>query len=197
MAAKWSTLLVLLLVSACANRFEAGPDARISKEPGAPGYLIVGLATQSYRNDFGHTTQAVGIGIARRQGGNVVAARSGCGSMQGFYGSKPCDLTKPDRQVLVVQPGDWLPLSATERLNAWGTRKTLSDMLPFRTPVHVDSGEVVYIGDFTVVSDYEAQSVKLVENGRDDAGAARALAAYPGLRDAPIVYRAPTTAPWP
>lgn len=188
-----TALLILLLVSACATKFEAPPDAQISGAADAPGYIVVGLATQSYKRDLGHVTDAIGMGMARRQGGTVVASRDGCGSMRGFYGSKPCDLNKLDRRVLVVPTGDWVPLTVSERLTTWGSRKTLSDTLPFRNTVHVGPGEVIYIGDFTYASDYDAQEIKLVQYGRDDAAASQALAAYPGLKAAPVVYRDPTT----
>ena len=191
MTLRWTTLLISLLVSACATSFEAPPDAQISRAADAPGYIVVGLATQSYKRDLGHVTDGIAMGMARKQGGTVVASRNGCGSMRGFYGSKPCDLTKLDRQVLVVPAGDWLPLSVVEQLNTWGTRKTLKDVLPFRSPVHVGPGDVVYLGDFTYASDYDAQEIKLVQHGRDDAAATQALAAYPGLKAAPVIYRDP------
>lgn len=188
-----TALFMILLASACATKFEASPDAQISTAADAPGYVVVGLATQSYKRDLGHVTDAIGMGLARRQGGTVVAVRDGCGSMRGFYGSKPCDLSKLDRRVLVVPAGDWVPLTVSERLTTWGSRKTLSDTLPFRNPVHVGPGEVVYMGDFTYASDYDAQEIKLVQYGRDDAAASQALTAYHGLKAAPVIYRDPTT----
>lgn len=181
-------------MTACASPYEARPDATISTAPDAPGYIVVGLATQSYKRELLVITEAITLGLKRKQGGEAIASRDGCGSTRGFYGSRPCKLNELDWQVLVAPPGDWAPLLVAEQEGSF-SRKRLSDTLPLRSPVHVGPGEVVYIGDYTFASDYEAQEIKLVKHGRDDDAARRALANYPGLRAAPIIYRDPTLAP--
>lgn len=183
---------VSFLVTACATSFEAPRDARISTAPDAPGYVVVGLASQTYKREFGRATEGLALGFARAGGTPVTASRYGCGSVRGFYGSKPCDLGKVERQVLAVPAGDWTTAAVVEQFNNWGTRKLLRDQVPSGSPIHVGPGEVVYVGDFTFASDYDAQEIKLVAHGRDDAGAAQALAEYPGLQSAAVVYRDPT-----
>ena len=195
MVQRWIGLAAALLATGCAADFEAPQEARLSSAPGASGYVIVGLATQSYKREFGRSTQALVLDLDRPTGSPVSVSRNGCGSFRGFYGSKPCELSKLDRRVLEVPAGDWVPGDVAEQFNNWGTRKTLRDKAPPGTPVHVGPGEVVYIGDFTFASDYDAQEIKLTSHGRDDAAAAQALAAYPGLRAASIVYRDPTRTP--
>ena len=132
------------------------------------------------------------MSMDRRQGGTVVVSRNGC-NIFGFYGSKPCDLTKLERQVLMVTAGDWLPVNVVEQLQTRRSRRTLEGLLPVRGAVHVDPGEIVYLGDFTYASNYDAEEIRLVRHGRDEAAVIQALAAYPGLKGMPIVYRDPTS----
>lgn len=192
MTRRWTTLLIVLFVSACAKDYEAPLHAQISKASDAPGYIIVGLATQSHQRNLEHLIGSIEMVIARRQGGTVVAARNGCGNVLGYYGSRPCDLTKPERHILMVTPGDWLPVNIVEKLQTRRSRQILEGSLPFHNSVHVDPGEIVYLGDFIYASNYDTEEVKLVRHVRDDAAAIRALAGYPGLKNAPVIYFDPT-----
>ena len=193
MTRRGTVLLVSLFVSACTTSYEAPLSAQISKAADAPGYIVVGLATQSYQRNLEQSISCIEMSMARRQGGTVVASRNGCGNILGFYGSKPCDLTKLERQVLVVTAGDWLPVNVVEQLHIRRSRRTLESLLPFRSAVHVGPGEIVYLGDFTYESNYDTEEIRLVRHGRDEAAVTQALAAYPGLKGTPVVYRDPTS----
>lgn len=183
---------MVLFVSACAANDEAPLHAQISKASDAPGYIVIGLATQSYQHNLEHLIGSIEMVIARRQGGTVIVTRYGCGNVLGYYGSRPCDLTKLERHILMVAPGDWLPINVVEKLHTRRSRQILESSLPFHNSVHVDSGEVVYLGDFIYASDYDMEKVKLIRHVRNDAAAIQALAGYPGLRNASIIYRDPT-----
>lgn len=121
----------------------------------------------------------------------AVMNRFGCASFGSLSGKKPCDLAKLDWQVLQVQPGLWRLIEMSEQTAYIGVRKIISARLPLGLPVKVGPGEVVYIGDLVLSADYDAPSVSLRRHGRDDAAAQRALAGYPGLRNAPIVFKDP------
>lgn len=56
-------LLSFLLMTACASPYEARPDATISTAPDAPGYIVVGLATQSYKRELLVITEAITLGL--------------------------------------------------------------------------------------------------------------------------------------
>lgn len=192
MTRRWTALLIILFVSACAANYEAPSNAQVSKTGDAPGYIIIGLATQSYQRNLEPLVGSIEMVIARRQGGTVIATRNGCGNVLGYYGSRPCDLTKLELHILMVAPGDWLPINVVEKLHTRRSRRTLEGLLPFHRSVHVDPGEIVYIGDFIYASDYDVEEVKLVRHVRNDAAAIQALAGYPGLKNAPVIYRDPT-----
>lgn len=81
---------------------------------------------------------------------------------------------------------------AAATVNVIGGNKTLRDELPPSDPVRVGPGEIVYVGDYVLSVDYDAQEIAVKRHGRDDAAAASALNDYPNLRGAPIVYRVPT-----
>ena len=184
-------LASLIALSACAPSFEADSDAVLSSSPDSSGFLVVGLAEENATFGLGSATDSLAIGFVRAGSVPVVMTRYGCGSMRGFYGSKPCNLTHTEWQVLKVQPGDYKPLTLAELTHVLGGRKLLQDQLQHTTPVHVGPGEVVYIGDFILGADYDAQEIVLRKHERDDAAAASALAKYPGLRNAQVVYRDP------
>ena len=188
-------LSALLLLAGCAASSIAPADATLSRSPDAPGYMIVGLAERNSQRDIGAVTQFIRFGFNNGGGKVVSMLRYSCGSIVGFYGSKPCNLAEMDRYVLTVPPGDWRAVGVVENLKIILGQKVLQDDLPPYRPVHVGPGEIVYVGDFTFATNYEAQEIKLVSHAHDDNAARAALAAYPGLFNAPIVYRDPTQKP--
>lgn len=188
-------LAALLTVSltGCASRFNEAPqDAVISTAAGAPGYVVLGLADENAGSGLTHTTLSLALALRREDGITAVMNRDGCGSMQGFYGSNPCDLTKLGWQVLQVQPGLWRPVVAAEVTSTLLGRNRFRSTLPPGSAIPVGSGEVVYLGDYVLAVDFDGLSVAIRRHERNDAAAQRALAAYPGLRDAQVVFRDPT-----
>lgn len=184
----------LFLLSACAPTFEARQDATRSTRPDAPGFLVVGLADEAAVYGLSRATTDISIGFARVGGGQASMTRSSCAGA-GLYSTKPCDLTKPARQVLQVPAGEWRTGTAVSSLAVIAGQRTLVDQLPPGSPVRVGPGEVVYIGDYILAADYDAQEITVRRHVRDDAGAARTVTEYPGLTDGPIIYRDPIRRP--
>ncbi len=181
------------LLSGCASRYNEAPqDAVISTAADAPGFLIVGLAEENAGSGLTHAALLLGLALRREDGTTATMNRNGCGSFDGVYGSKPCDLTKLDWQVLQVQPGLWRPAAAAEATKTILGSKLVRAALPPGPLIKVGPGEVVYIGDYVLSADYDAPAVLVRRHERDDAAAQRTLAAYSGLRNAQIVYRDPT-----
>lgn len=180
------------LLPGCAARYNEAPqDAVVSAAADAPGFVIVGLADENAGSGLTHAALALALALRREDGTTATMNRNGCGSMSGVYGSKPCDLTKLDWQVLQVPPGLWRPAAVAEATKTILGSKQIRAALPPGPPIKVGPGEVVYIGDYVLAADYDAPAVVVRRHGRDDAAAQRALAAYPGLRNAQIVYRDP------
>ena len=178
------------LLSGCASQYNEAPqDAAISTAADAPGFLIVGLVEENASSGLTHAALSLALALRSEDGTTATMNRYGCGSMQGVYGSKPCNLTKLDWQVLQVQPGLWRPAAAAEATKTILGSKLVRATLPLGPPIRVGSGEVVYIGDYILSADYDAPAVLVRRHGRDDAAAQRTLAAYSGLRHAQIVYR--------
>ncbi len=187
-----SLCLLAGLLAGCAPHYNEAPQsAGISTAADAPGFLIVGLSEENAPSRVFRTSRLLALVLRRDDGMTATMSRNGCGSMTGFYGSKPCDLTKLDWQVLQVQPGLWRPAGVAEMVNTFGGNEKIRAGLPSGPSVTVGPGEVVYIGDYTLAADYDVPTFVVRRHGRDDAAAQRALAGYPGLRDARIIYRDP------
>lgn len=194
-SARLLLLTGILSVSACAATSEAPLTATASTTPGSSGYLILGISEQNAIWKFGEATMSMAVGLQREGGGAAVMARAGCGSVEGFWGSRPCDLKNPGWQVLKVDPGEWRPHIIAEKTHVPLAYKTLRDDVPGLHFVHVGPGEVVYLGDYVFAVDYDAQQIAMVRHERNDAAAEQALSAYTGLNTQPIVYRDPAAKP--
>lgn len=185
-------LAASLLLAGCSLTDEASKNATLSKAPGSPGFLVVGLADESAQFGLGAATVGISMAFRSEDGKEAVAGRIACGAPLGFMQSRPCDVRKMDWLVVRVQPGEWRPLAVGATMEVIGGNKALRDQLPPGNPVRVGPGEIVYVGDYVLRVDYDAQEIA-VRHGRNDAGAAGALADYPNLRGAPVAYRgAPT-----
>ena len=148
------------LLSGYAPGFNEAPqDASNSTAADAPGFLVVGLSEENVPSRVFRTTHSLALAPQREDGTTAAMNRSGCGSMDGFYGSKPCDLAKLECQVLQVQPGLWRPVVAAEAVNIFAGRQTIRATLPPGPPLRIGSGKVVYIGDDVLAADYDAPAV--------------------------------------
>ena len=100
-------LLIALFLTACATGNEALRNATLSRDAGAPGYVVVGLAEQNYRFGLVYSTQSIAVTLTSPGQEPVTARHEGCGSVGGFIATKPCDLATPAAVVLRVPPGTW------------------------------------------------------------------------------------------
>lgn len=196
-SAKILLLMGIFAISACAASSEALPTATATTTPGSSGYVIIGLSEQNAIWKLGEATVSMALGLQREGGGAVVMARAGCGSVEGFWGNRPCDLKNAGWQVLKVDPGEWRPRIIVEKTHVPLAYKTLRDEVPETHYVHVGPGEVVYLGDYVFAVDYDAQQIAMVRHDRNDLAAEQALSTYPGLRTQPIIYRDPMAKPSP
>ena len=168
----------VLLVAACASDV-APRGAMLSAAPDAPGYMIVGLAEQNHRCEFGTTTRSFALRFKNDGGKSVVAGRQGCGLTTN--GGEVL------RSVLTVPAGRYRPDFAAEVLHVFVTDTTLKDDITNAEPIEVPAGHIVYAGDYILASDFQAQEIKLLRVEHDEAGAAAALAPYPSLFGASFV----------
>ncbi len=191
---KIGALLLLLSLAACGTSSIAPTSARLETGANAGSYLIVGLAETQYKNQVGRVTNSISLALTGPSS-TVSVTRFGCGNPIGFYGSAPCELDKIDRQVLSVTAGEWRPGTVLEILKLILADKRLADTFPLYRPITVRPGEIVYLGDFTFTSDFDAQEIRLVSHTRDDDGARVALGRYPAMFAAPIRYADPVQKP--
>lgn len=195
---KWLLALPLLVqLAGCASGGSgaAKPDASIGAGPDAPGFIIIGYADETAENELFHVYQSLALGLRSAAGQVVNTARYGCRVMLAANLSDSCDTQNRMRQlVLQVPPGTWRLMAAAETVRTGFPvrNQTMTARLPPGVEVPVGPGEIVYMGDFLFRFDNDSSEVLLKSHSRDDAGAARALEPFPGLRGRPIVFRDPT-----
>jgi hypothetical protein len=181
-------LLIALSLTACATGNEALRNATLSRDAGAPGYVVVGLAEQNYRFGLVYSTQSIAVTLTSPGQEPVTARREGCGSVGGFIATKPCDLATPAAVVLRVPPGTWTLAGAALAYHGIDGDQAITGPLPPAT-FQLRSGEIVDLGAYVFASDADKKTMPLVRHGQDDGLTRSALAAYPGLQGAPTVYR--------
>lgn len=183
------SLAAPLLLAACVPAAEAPPNARLSQDADAPGYLIVGFAEQNYRWGLVTSTQSIALTLTSPGREPTLATRKGCGSMAGFVGTRPCDLSTLDRIVLRLTPGTYTLDEVALAFQSTNGPQTLRNHITPPIPIRIAANEIVDAGDFTFASDAEKQEIRLVQHTHGDAQARSALATFPNLRAAPIIYR--------
>lgn len=172
-------IIAVSLLPGCASD-RASRGSTLSSGPDAPGYMIVGLAEQNSRCEFGAATQGIALQFTAENGQRVVAGRSGCGLT-----SNGRDV---ERVVLRAAAGRYRPDLATETQQVFVTTSLLKGDVRNAEPVEVPAGSIVYAGDYIFRSDFGVgQEIKLVRVDHDTAGAAAALKPYPNLIGSPFV----------
>lgn len=83
-----------LLLAGCVGTNEASKNVALSKAPGSPGFLVVGLADESARFGLSAATVSIAMGFRNEAGQAAVMNRVACGAALGFMRAKPCDVTK-------------------------------------------------------------------------------------------------------
>lgn len=184
----------ILTLAACSTTQDISKAVVRGTGPDANGFLIIGTANENSRNEMFFVSQAFGIDLARGDGQVEHVVRNGCNTASGILSGQSCS---SDRRIVehVVElpPGDWQidGVFESDRHGFPSRTDIVRAKLPPGITIHVGPGEVVYAGDFLFTLDQDKVQGSLKSYSRDDAAAARALAAYPGLAGG-FVYREPT-----
>jgi hypothetical protein len=180
-------LLVTLPLMSCASGPEALRTASLSQAPGAPGYVVVGMAEQNYRFGLVYSTQSVGLTLTSLGHEPVTAVREACGTLSGFVSTKPCDISNLGAVVLRLPPGTWTVAGATLGYRTLDGDQILHGALP-PASFQLHPGEVVDLGEYVFASNADNKQMPLARHFQDERLTRTTLAAYPGLQPAPIVY---------
>jgi hypothetical protein len=182
-----AVLLATLPLMSCAGGVEALRTATLSQAPDAPGYVVVGLAEQNYTFGLVYSTQSVALTLTSPNHAPVTAVRKACGTLGGFIGTKPCDISSLGAIVLRLPPGTWTVAGATLAYHNLDGDQTLHGALP-PASFQLHPGEVVDLGEYVFASNADKKVMPLARHFHDEGLTRTTLAAYPGLQPAPIVY---------
>ena len=181
-------ILLAITLTACVPSGEALHNATLSTAPGAPGYLIIGIAEQNYAWTLASWTQSISLTLSSPGQAPVTATRKGCGSITGLVGDKTCNLAQMEHLVLQLPPGTWTAAGVSEAYHLADGDHTLQAALP-NLPITIRPGEITYAGDFTFASDAVNPSITLLARSHDDAGAQYALTPFTHLRSTTVIFR--------